>query len=173
MYIYLHIHIYTHTHIYIYISRKRKERWFELPMGALDVSINQSKFLTSHTRPRRSHIPAPPQRAANPASRSVAGLGGCNSVAAAPSMHNQSINQSTSSKATYAAKGNLFQHCHRGGKPCVALIRLARLLQCRLPPQDTPPAPGGPPCSLMWRVPLASRRGRCVRLNPANMCVCV
>jgi len=30
-----------------------------------------------HTRARRSHIPAPPQRAANPASRSDAGLGGC------------------------------------------------------------------------------------------------
>jgi len=39
------------------------------------ISINQSKVLTSHTRARRSHIPAPPQREAKPASLSDAGLG--------------------------------------------------------------------------------------------------
>jgi len=36
-----------------------------------------------HTLARRSHSPAPPQGAANPASRSGAGLGGCAQVAKA------------------------------------------------------------------------------------------
>ena len=39
------------------------------------TSINQ-RSSQSHTRARISHIPAQPQRAANPASRSAAGLGG-------------------------------------------------------------------------------------------------
>jgi len=46
-------------------------------------SINQ-KSPQNHTRgQRRSHIPAPPQGAANPASWSDAGLGGCERIATA------------------------------------------------------------------------------------------
>ena len=43
-------------------------------IAKLDSSIIKSS--QGHTPARRSHIPAPPQRAANPASPSDAGLGG-------------------------------------------------------------------------------------------------
>ena len=52
---------------------------------SLRAPINQSKVgphKATHGQ-RRSHIPAPPQGAANPASRSDAGLGGCERVATA------------------------------------------------------------------------------------------
>jgi len=53
--------------------------------SALEGRVNQSiKVPHKATRgQRRSHIPAPPQGAANPASRSDAGLEGCERVATA------------------------------------------------------------------------------------------
>jgi len=51
-----------------------------LRLGSLETqTINQSikgPHKATHGQ-RRSHVPAPPQGAANPASRSDAGLGGC------------------------------------------------------------------------------------------------
>ena len=53
--------------------------------GVLEIELGLTRASQSHTRARRSHIPAPPQGAANPASvsRSGAGLGGCERVAIA------------------------------------------------------------------------------------------
>jgi len=53
----------------------RRARAF-LPGDKIFNQINQ-RSSQSHTRARRSHIPAPPQRAAIPASRSDTGLGAC------------------------------------------------------------------------------------------------
>jgi len=49
-----------------------------------DQSINQSKVLTSHTLAKEKPHPSTTTRGANPASRSNAGLGGCERVATAP-----------------------------------------------------------------------------------------
>ena len=62
----------------IYMWPRRKGRIFTSRCTYIYIymtDINQ-RSSQSHTRARRSRIPAQPQRAANPASRSAAGLGG-------------------------------------------------------------------------------------------------
>ena len=71
---YIYVYIYTGACVYIYIYRYIHLSLSLYLYAYIHIYINQR---SSHSQPRarRSHIPAPPQRAANPASRSDAGLG--------------------------------------------------------------------------------------------------
>jgi len=73
--------LFINIHTQIHTTKKKCER---------PQSINQ-RSSQSHTRARRSHNPAQPQRAANPAPRSAAGLGGYERMATAHRMRNSFV----------------------------------------------------------------------------------
>jgi len=108
--------------------------------GLSSQTINYQRSLQSHTRARarrRSHISALPQRAANPASQSDAGLGGCDGVAAAPSTSIAlCTTHSFSAPFTMACNATVGQNTSSGACSSVRGCTPARVcvrLSCRIP----------------------------------------